>query len=124
MRSAWRSVSAWKMDSEIMAETNCTVPCSYYEYETKPMSLGVMSAIPKDWIFPNDTVAAIQLFYVDSATYVSVEYWTYDGWSFFGEVGGAVGVFLGLSLLNVYQMVVRFVTGRLATSEKDKNGWN
>ena len=94
--------SAWKMDTEIMAETNCTGPCTYYQYETI-LDTEVTSSIPENWIFPNDTVAAVMLFFVDSATYVNEEFWSYDGISMFGEVGGAIGVFLGLSLSNIYQ---------------------
>ena len=120
-RDAAEGQSAWKMDSEIMEETNCTGPCSYFEYETE-LATELSSNLPKGWIYPNDTVAAVRLFYVDTATHISEEYWSYDGFSFFGEVGGAIGVFLGWSMLNLYQGLLEIMWNKLwMTKDRQTN---
>ena len=109
--------SSWKIDSEIMAETNCTGPCTYHRYETQYEN-AYSGSIPVNWIYPNDTVSAVHLFYTSAATYVKEEYWSYDELSMFGEVGGAIGVFLGWSFLNLYQLAVKILSRAVFKAEK------
>ncbi len=60
-----------------------------------------------------------KLFYVEHVTEVTEEYESFDVFSLIGEMGGALGLFLGWSCLNVLVDVVEFAVGKCrATGRK------
>jgi len=61
-----------------------------------------------DWKYAN----IFQLFFVEDVTTVTEEYLAFDVFSLVGEMGGALGLFLGWSCLNILLDLLGFLTGR------------
>jgi hypothetical protein len=56
--------------------------------------------------------AFFQLYFVEDVTTVTEEYLAFDVFSLVGEMGGALGLFLGWSCLNILLDLFGFLTGR------------
>ena len=90
----------WDIDSFVVDHSNCSKPCQFDEFILERVPYA-HPYIPKDWVFSPDTSCVIQIYYVDTVEEVEEEYLAYDVFSLVGEVGGALGLFLGLSLLDI-----------------------
>ena len=55
----------------------------------------------------------ISLFFSQPTITVETEVYLYDGISFFGEVGGYMGLYLGFSMLSIYEAAEDFVLAKL-----------
>ena len=51
----------------------------------------------------------ISIFFSQPTITVETEVYLYDGISFFGEVGGYMGLYLGFSMLSIYEAAEDFV---------------
>lgn len=49
----------------------------------------------------------VQLYYVDTVTEFTEEFLAFDGFSLLGELGGALGLFLGMSIFQLLHDLAR-----------------
>lgn len=111
----------------IKAITGCINNCDYYEYSTK-------LRVKKRQITGSGRQMVFIAFSLTKQEFkVETEVYTYDGNSFIADVGGFLGLLLGMGILNIYDLAMKWVeefiilcrTGRLSyfyTYSKDADG--
>lgn len=77
---------------------------------------------PGTWVFSNDTIAVLSLFFVDTVTETIEEFIAYDGFNLLGEMGGTFGFFLGVSAVQMIQDFSR-ATRRILSKQNVKPFW-
>ena len=97
------------MDSVVANATGCLKPCTYEAYDLIKLERLPSDEIPQNWVFPKQTKAVVMLYYVNTVKEVIEEFVAYDGFSLVGEVGGALGLFLGWSCINVLELIFRLI---------------
>ncbi len=82
--------------------TGCLPPCEYDAFEVIKQE----TRIPKDIFFMQANATFISLGLTSTNVKVVREVALYDWESLLGEVGGYMGMFLGASLVSLYQVTV------------------
>lgn len=84
----------WRSDGQLARTTGCLRPCTYRDYPIERSAY----VRRNNKSVPDDGDAAIDFVFDESVLEVEEEYVAYDAFSLLGEVGGAVGLFLGWSV--------------------------
>lgn len=105
------------MDSNIETLTGCLRPCRYTDYELQLIDFRPSTLPGSEWRVTRHREdgrpirAAVQFFFLDTMTDVEEEFWAFDSYSLVGEVGGALGLFLGWSALQLMEDAGLFCMG-------------
>ncbi|CAG0894959.1 unnamed protein product [Darwinula stevensoni] len=90
----------WKLNC------NCPQPCKMIQFTTQ--------AMPPELGDSGNRSALVHVYFPSREVEVLVEHESYDLNQMVGELGGCVGLFLGVSLVSVYEIVAGFFFGRVS----------
>lgn len=115
-REPEESKQFWEFDKIIENQTKCFRPCEISQYRLE-YPYNSKSPIPQNWIFPNGTRLAFELYFADTNVALIKEFATHDGFAFVADLGGILGFFLGFSIFSTldyfiepfYEVVNKFV---------------
>ncbi|TRY80712.1 hypothetical protein TCAL_14487 [Tigriopus californicus] len=107
-REAEESLRFWELDKIIENQTQCYRPCELSQYRLEVPYNSKLS-IPRNWIYPNGTRAAFELYFGDTNVALMKEYPTYDGFAFVADVGGILGLFLGFSIFSTLDLFMELL---------------
>jgi len=100
----------WDIDSHAAKFTGCLLPCTYELYSLQHLKYEFEERENFDFGIglTNGTAYGIQIFYLDDMTTEEEEFFAFDVYSLLGEIGGAIGLFLGWSCRGIFHRIEQY----------------
>ena len=89
--------------SELRDNSGCLMPCEHYEYD---MDLEEIAHTPATAGLFDFNVTSVAFSLASTELPVVTEVYLYGASDLVGDIGGCLGMFLGVSMVSIYQMAL------------------